>query len=251
MSLARLERAGKLYGPAPDADTADWAARGIDLEIGREEVVGLLGPNRAGKSTVAKLLLSLCRPTEGRVERFDRPGEDLRTLARVGFVPEDPSFPPDRTATELLRYLGTLSLIPRGRLRKRVGDVLQRLDLADRAKEPVGRFSKGMLRRLAIAQALLHAPDLLILDEPAEGLDLPGRELLRGVIDEVRGRGGSVLLISHAVQEVVQVCDRILVLVRGRAAFSGRVDNLALGGDVNAVSSLEGWLLSLYGGPRG
>lgn len=243
MILARLEQAGKQYDPA----SADWAARGVDLEIGRGEVVGLLGPNRAGKSTVAKLLLSLCRPTEGRVERFGRPGDDLRTLGRVGFVPEDPGFPADRTATDLLRYLGTLSLVPRERLGKAVTEVLERLDLADRAHEPVGRFSKGMLRRLAIAQALLHRPELLVLDEPAEGLDVHGQGLLHALIGEVRDRGGAVLLISHGA--IAQVCDRALVLVRGRPAFQGPLAELARDPKTQTVRSLEASLHDLYGRP--
>lgn len=245
MTLARLERAGKWYDPAAD----DWAARGVDLSIDRDEVIGLLGPNRAGKSTVAKLLLSLCRPTEGRVERFGRSGDDLRTLARVGFVPEAPEFPPDQTATDVLRYLGTLSLIPRDRLKRRIGEVLERLDLADRAREPVGRFSKGMIRRLAIAQALLHNPELLILDEPTEGLDLNGRALLPELIGEVRRRGGSVLLISHGIDEIARVCDRLLVMVRGRPVFAGSIESLTRGSKSDVARSLEISLHDLYERP--
>ena len=224
--VAEFEGVGKCY---PGAGTGEgvWAVRGIDLWVGPGEVVGLLGANRAGTSTLAKLLLSLARPTEGRIRRFGRTAGDLRTLARVGYVHDAPAFPLVLTATGLLDYFGAMALVPRADRRKRVPELLERVGLADRPREPVRRFSKGMVQRLALAQALLNRPDLLVLDEPGEGLDVQGRGVLREVVLEHRARGGSALLISHAPAEVERLCDRAVVLAGGRKAFDGPLSGLA------------------------
>src|SRR5262249_26144062 len=150
----------------------------------------------------------LCRPTAGRVLRFGRPAADRRTLARVGYVHENHAFPRYLSATALLHYYGALALLPEPVVRERVPQLLERAGLADRAREPIARFSKGMVQRLGVAQALVNDPDLLVLDEPSEGLDLAGRQVIREVIAEQRRKGGAVLLVSHVLGEVEQVCDK-------------------------------------------
>jgi ABC-2 type transport system ATP-binding protein len=147
------------------------------LRIESGEVFGLLGPNRAGKTTLVKMLLSLCRPTAGEVFRLGRPLSDRSTLGQVGYVHENHAFPRYLSAADLLEYYGALTLMPSDLVRERVPRLLERVGLADRSREPIARFSKGMLQRLGIAQALLNAPRLLVLDEPTEGLDLNGRRL--------------------------------------------------------------------------
>lgn len=252
--LLTYENIGKSY---PGRGGDHWAVRAIDLTIGRGEAVGLLGPNRAGKTTLAKLALGLCLPDEGRITRFGRPSTDRSNLGRVGFVPEGPAFPRDVVAIDFLRYLGALSLVPRSVLRERVPRLLEDVGLADRAREPIGRFSKGMLRRLALAQALLAGPDLLILDEPAEGLDLPGRDLLRDIVRRRRDQGGGALLISHVAAEVEALCDRAVVLVEGRKVFDGPLADLTGHHDPKhqrqrpgpAAPRLERSLAALYRGP--
>ena len=203
------------------------ALEGVALTLGRGEVLGLLGPNRAGKTTLVKLLLSLCRPTAGRVTRLGAPADDRRTLARVGYVHENPAFPRYLTAAGLLGYYGALTRVDPDTLRRRVPELLERVGLADRRREPIARYSKGMLQRLALAQSLVNDPELLVLDEPGEGLDLHGRRLVVEVVQERRRRGGSVLLVSHAPAEVQRLCDRVAVLAAGRLVHDGPLSSLS------------------------
>src|SRR3954447_19488153 len=156
----------------------------VSLRVGPGEVLGLLGPNRAGKTTLVKLLLSLCRPTAGEIVRLGRPASDRSTLARVGYVHENHAFPRYLNARELLRLYGAMSLIPYEKLGPRVEELLALVGLADRAGDPIWQYSKGMVQRLGMAQALLPEPDLLVLDEPTEGLDLAGRRLLRSLVQK-------------------------------------------------------------------
>jgi ABC-2 type transport system ATP-binding protein len=221
------------------------AVRGVSLRVKPGEVLGLLGPNRAGKTTLVKLLLSLCRPTSGSVRRLGAPASDRRTLARVGYVHENHAFPRYLSAAELLSYYGALSLVPYEALQARVPKLLERVGLADRSREPIARFSKGMVQRLGLAQALINDPQLLVLDEPTEGLDLAGRQVLREVVREVKARGGSVLLVSHVLPEVEHLCDRVAVLVDGQLAHTGPLDELLKSG--SKTRSLEKALQELYG----
>jgi ABC-2 type transport system ATP-binding protein len=219
----------------------------ISFRIEPGEVFGLLGPNRAGKTTLVKILLSLCRPTSGRAERFGRPTSERSTLRQVGYVHENPAFPRYLSASALLEYYGALSLTPYEEVRSRVGQLLERVGLADRGKEPIARFSKGMVQRLSVAQALINEPDLLVLDEPNEGLDLSGRQLMRDVISEQRRRGRTVLLISHVSNEVEQVCDRVAIIKQGKLKYLGSVSSLTLQDPASgARRSLEQALRELY-----
>lgn len=220
------------------------ALRGVSFDVKAGEVFGLLGPNRAGKTTLIKILLSLCRPSAGTVMRLGRPLADLGTLGRVGYMHENHAFPRYLTAAELLEYYGALTLLPYDEVRRRVPALLERVGLADRSREPIARFSKGMVQRLGLAQAILNQPDLLVLDEPAEGLDLDGRQLLRDVVQDQREQGRTVLMVSHALSEVERLCDRVAVLVQGRLAYLGAVAELC------PNRSLEAALQELYSRPK-
>jgi ABC-2 type transport system ATP-binding protein len=222
------------------------AVAGVNLHIRPGEVFGLLGPNRAGKTTLVKLLLSLCRPTAGRVLRFGRPANERATLSRVGYVHEHQAFPRYLTATGLLEFYGALSLVPYEQVRQRVPGLLERVGLADRARDPIAVYSKGMVQRLAVAQALINEPDLLVLDEPNEGLDLNGRRLVADLIREQRGQGKTVLLVSHVVAEVEAVCDRIAVLRAGRVVYTGPVAEVTKEPKTGTPRSLEAALNELY-----
>ena len=197
------------------------AVDSVTLQIGAGETFALLGPNRAGKTTLVKLLLSLCQPTEGQILRFSTRSTDRSTLARVGYVHENQAFPRYLTARALLEFYGALSLLPEPAVQERTPKLLERVGLADRAEEPIARFSKGMIQRLGIAQALLNEPDLLVFDEPSEGLDLAGRQLVRELVREHQARGKTVLFVSHVLSEVELFCDRVGILVAGRLAFIG------------------------------
>jgi ABC-2 type transport system ATP-binding protein len=198
----------------------------VSFRIEMGEVFGLLGPNRAGKTTLVKLLLTLCRPTSGQIVRLGQPAANRATLARVGYMHENHAFPRYLNARELLWCYGAMTLIPYEKLGPRVEEMLTLVGLADRTGDPIWRWSKGMVQRLGLAQALLNEPDLLVLDEPTEGLDLEGRVLLREVVDRQRRNGRTVLLVSHVLPEVEQLCDRVAVLRRGSLAFLGKVAEL-------------------------
>jgi ABC-2 type transport system ATP-binding protein len=222
------------------------AVAGASFRVEPGEVFGLLGPNRAGKTTLIKVLLSLCRASSGRARRLGRPLTDRRTLARVGYVHENQAFPRYWTAAGLLHYYGALSLLPEPEVRRRVPALLEQVGLLDRSREPIARFSKGMVQRLGLAQALLPDPELLVLDEPAEGLDLAGRRLVQDVIQAQRRRGRTVLLVSHLLADVEQLCDRVAVLVRGRLVYTGPLSALTRDPAAGAGRPLEQALQELY-----
>ena len=226
------------------------AVQDVSFRVAPGEVFGLLGPNRAGKTTLVKLLLSLCRPTSGRVLRLGKSIDDRTTLARVGYVHENHAFSRYLSASAVLEFYGALSFVPYETLRVRVPHLLERFGLADRAHEPISRFSKGMLQRLGMAQALLNEPDLLVLDEPAEGLDLIGRRQLHKVVGDVRARGGAVVLVSHLLTEVQELCDRVAVLVNGRLAHLGPLTELLKDPATKAPRSLEQALHAIYTRPQ-
>jgi ABC-2 type transport system ATP-binding protein len=219
------------------------AVTDVHLNVAPGQVFGLLGPNRAGKTTLVKILLSLCRATGGTVKRLGEPVANRQTLARVGYVHENHAFPRYLTPAALLEYYGALTAVPFETVKKRVPMLLERVGLADRAGDPIRTFSKGMTQRLGIAQALINEPELLVLDEPNEGLDLAGRQLVAAIMREQRQKGGTVLLVSHVLPEVEQLCDRVAVIVGGRLAYEGTVPDLTRG------RTLEQALAELYGKP--
>ena len=222
------------------------ALRGVSFGIETGEVFALLGPNRAGKTTLLKILLGLCHPSSGRVQRLGRPLSERSTLGRVGYMHESQAFPRYLTALQLLEFYGELSGIPRSVLRIRVPELLEKVGLADRAREPIARFSKGMVQRLALAHSVLAEPDLLVLDEPMEGLDLNARRLLQEIVALQRGAGKTVLIVSHALDEVAHVCDRLAVLVAGRLAYLGSLDSLLPCPRDGRERSLEAALEPIY-----
>jgi ABC-2 type transport system ATP-binding protein len=217
------------------------ALQGVSLSVPAGGVFGLLGPNRAGKTTLVKILLSLTAPTTGTVTRLGEPAGDRRTLGRIGYMHENHAFPRYLSASELLTFYGGLSDLPSEALPERVDQLLHRVGLADRRREPIARFSKGMVQRLGLAQALINEPDLLILDEPTEGLDLFGRQLLRQVVWEFKAACKTVLLVSHVLPEVEELCDSVAVLAAGQVVYAGKLAALLQG-----KRSLEAALKPLY-----
>ncbi len=222
----------------------------VTLSIAWGEVFGLIGPNRAGKTTLVKILLSICGASQGRVMRLEHSISERNTLARVGYVHENPAFPRYLNARQLVEGYGRMSGVERGVVRQRTRELLERVGLADRSAETIENFSKGMLQRLALAQALVNDPRLLVLDEPAEGMDLPARRLLDEVIAERRKKGHSVILVSHAISDVKRLCDRIAVLRAGRLAYLGTVAGLAGEDDARDqhTGPLESAVEALYAG---
>lgn len=247
-SLAEFRNVAKVYRDPYSLRPPLQALHDVSFRLMPGSVCALLGPNRAGKTTLVKILLSLCQPTGGTVQRQGRPLSDRSTLGQIGYVHENHAFPKYLTAAGLLEYYGALTLLPIEEVRRRVPELLRRFGLGDRDREPIARFSKGMMQRLGMAQALLNEPQLLVLDEPTEGLDLAGRHLLREAVAEVKNRNGSVLLVSHVLPEVERLCDRAAVLVQGRLAWHGPMTELLRSPRDGTPRSLEAALEEVYHG---
>jgi ABC-2 type transport system ATP-binding protein len=192
---------------------AQHVLKGIDLDIEPGDVVGLIGPNGAGKTTLMSCLLGFLFPDEGEVSIDGRAADDLPIRARTGFVPERMNFDRRATGRGFLRYMARLARVADAE--RRVEQLLLRLDLAEAAEKRLGQYSRGMLQRIGMCQALVADPDFLFLDEPTSGLDPNGVMLVREVIAEQRTRGAAVLLNSHQLAEVERVCDRVLFLSGG------------------------------------
>jgi ABC-2 type transport system ATP-binding protein len=191
------------------------AVRNLTLDVARGEVFGFLGPNGAGKSTSVKMLLGLVFPTSGEAEILGRPAGDVKTRGKVGFLPEHFRFYDWLNSTELLKLHGRLYGMSHSALRERVPSLLDLVGLTPHCDKPLRDFSKGMLQRIGLAQALLNEPNLIFLDEPTSGLDPFGRRLVRDIIKAQRDRGATVLLNSHLLGEVEITCDRVAFIRDG------------------------------------
>lgn len=202
------------------------ALAGISLEVPSGCVFGLLGPNGAGKSTLVKSLLTILRPTECRGRMLGQPIGHRATLGRVGYLPEHARFADYLTGEQVVMLSAALAYTPRAKARKRTGELLERVGLAARGRDRVGSYSKGMKQRLGLAQSLVSDPELVILDEPTDGVDPGGRIDIRKLIEELRGEGKSVFLNSHLLGEVEQVADFVAILSKGRVIESGAVADL-------------------------
>lgn len=246
VTAAVFDQVAKTYKTGLTGGQGVVALRGVSLTVPAGSVFGLLGPNRAGKTTLVKLLLSLCKPTAGTITRLGAPIADRTTLARVGYMHENHAFPRYLSAAELLHFYGGLSGVPSEQLGPRADALLGRVGLADRQHEPIARFSKGMVQRLGLAQALVNEPDLLILDEPTEGLDLFGRQLMRQVVREFKAAGKTVILVSHVLPEVEELCDKVGVLVAGKLVHTGPLVSLLKDPRTGDSRTLEAALKPLY-----
>ena len=244
--IAQFQAVSKRYGGFVPSRRVQ-ALQDVSLAVAQGEVLGLVGPNRAGKSTLVKLLLSLCRPSTGKITRFGRPSQDRHTLARIGYVHESQALPRYWHAEGLLHYYGAMSGMPWRSVRRRTCELLEQVGLTDRRREPIGRYSKGMLQRLALAQSLLNEPDLLVFDEPTEGMDLLARRLVFEAIERQQQRNGTVLLVSHSLPDIERLCDRVAVLREGQLMFVGTVAQLRGQGETIAPPSLEAALEPMYG----
>lgn len=202
------------------------AVRSLSLEVPRGEVFGFLGPNGAGKSTSIKMLLGLITPTRGEALVLGSPAGDISVRRKIGFLPEHFRFYEWLTAEELLAVHGRLYGMPCSALKKRIPDLLNEVGLWPHRDNRVRGFSKGMMQRLGLAQALLNQPDLIFLDEPTSGLDPAGRKLVRDIIRSERNRGATVFLNSHLLGEVEVTCDRVAFIKHGEVLETRRLGAL-------------------------
>jgi ABC-2 type transport system ATP-binding protein len=207
---------------------AKTAVADLTLSVRRAEVFGFLGPNGAGKTTSVKMLLGLVKPTSGTAEILGAPLGNVAVRSRLGFLPEHFRFHDWLTGREFLHYHGQLYRMPARHLKVRIDELLTRVDLLDAADRRLREYSKGMLQRVGLAQALLNEPELLFLDEPTSGLDPLGRLLVRDLIQELRAKGTAVFLNSHLLSEVEITCDRVAFVKKGEV-----VRETSLGDTVN------------------
>jgi ABC-2 type transport system ATP-binding protein len=213
------------------------ALRGVSLRVERGEIFGLLGGNGAGKTTFIKTLLGIIRKSSGDARLLGLPAGDRRGRRLVGYLPENLRVPRHLTGNTALEFYGNLSNVPTSVVRRRRGKLLEKVGLTDRAKDPVRTYSKGMLQRLGLAQAMLHDPELFILDEPTDGLDPLARSQVRAYLMDLKQEGKTVFLNSHILQEVELICDRVAILDKG---ILRRVANVAeiTSGRSTGISSL-------------
>ncbi len=202
------------------------ALRGISFEVRPGEVFGLLGPNGSGKSTTLKLILGLLYPTGGQLRVLGRSPRDVRAKARLGYLPEESCLYPYLTPEETLSFFGNLFDLSPTDQRERIEQLLDMTGLRAARRRAVGEFSKGMARRIGLAQALINDPDLIVLDEPTSGLDPVGCRQVKDLIRALARRGKTVLLSSHLLADVEDVCDRIAILFDGRIQAMGSIHDL-------------------------
>lgn len=217
----------KLYGP-------QVAVQGLSLTVGRGEIFGFLGPNGAGKSTSIKMLLGLVHPTSGNASVLGEPVSSVEVRRQLGFLPEDFRFYDWLTAEELIRFHGRLAGMSPAKLRTRAPEVLEMVGLGPQRGQRLRGFSKGMLQRVGLAQAMVHEPQILFLDEPTSGLDPIGRRLVRDILRAERDRGATVFLNSHFLSEIEITCDRV-VFLKGGEVVATRDLRTAPGNEVRVV----------------
>lgn len=202
------------------------AVDGVSFAVEAGQIYGLLGPNGAGKTTLVKIMMTIVRPTHVLGTILGRPIGHRGKLARIGYLPESHRFPPYLTGAQLLDYYAALARVPRATRRKNVDRLLDRVWLAQWGGTRIDKYSKGMLQRLGIAQALMNDPELLVLDEPTDGLDPVGRRDVRELLLELRDKGTTIFLNSHLLSELEMVCDRVAILVDGLVARQGTLSEL-------------------------
>ena len=214
------------------------ALKGLDLTIAPGEVFGFLGPNGAGKSTTIKLVMGLLRPTSGMTSIMGIDASHAESRRHVGYLPENPAFYDYLSAEEYITFVGAQFKMEPALLERRSEEVLKRLDLWEARKRPMRGYSKGMVQRVGLAQALVHDPDVYILDEPMSGLDPIGRALVKDIILDLKKRGKCVFFSTHITDDVEKVCDRVGVIVKGSLVAVDRVENILRSG-------VDGYLVHL------
>jgi len=229
----------KTEGLTKEFRTGFWRTRvrvlhDLNLEVRQGEIFGYLGPNGAGKTTTMNLLMGLIYPTAGRAWILGRDVSDVAVKAAVGFLPENPYFYTYLTGWEFLNFYGQLFGIPSGERRRRIEELLHLVGLSDAGKLQLRKYSKGMLQRIGLAQALINDPQAVFLDEPMSGLDPVGRKEVRDLILSLKAKGKTVFFSSHIIPDVEMICDRVGIIVNGRLIRVGPLEEL-LGSELESI----------------
>jgi ABC-2 type transport system ATP-binding protein len=216
------------------------ALNGVSLSVDKGEIFGLLGQNGAGKTTLIKILLGILNPTEGGATLLGEPVGRVGIRKHVGYLPEDHRFPEYHSGASLLEFYGGLLEMPRAMRQKRIPEVMEMVGLKGRMYYKIRTYSKGMKQRLGIAQALMHNPDVIFLDEPTDGVDPVGRKEIRGMMQELKERGVTIFLNSHLLGEVELICDRVAILDRGDRIRYGTIKELTQQKDTFQIGLADG-----------
>jgi ABC-2 type transport system ATP-binding protein len=202
------------------------ALKGVSIRVNKGEIYGLLGQNGAGKTTLIKILLGIVKKTAGDAALLDHTAGDVNARKRVGYLPEDHQFPGYHSGFSLMDFYGALYGVPAAERRKKIPETLELVGIAGRMHSKIRTYSKGMKQRLGIAQALLHDPDLIMLDEPTDGVDPLGRREIRELMQRLKERGHTIFLNSHLLGEVELICDRVAILQQGNLIREGTIAEL-------------------------
>jgi len=221
----RVSDVSKIF-PTPFRRRRIVALQHLDLEIAPGEIYGLLGPNGSGKSTTLKIILGLIQPTRGNVHVFGRDNSTVAVRRDIGFLPENAYFHKFLTGTETLRFHARLSGLESRESKSRIAELLETVGLTRAADARLGTYSKGMLQRIGLAQALIHRPKILVLDEPTAAVDPAGSRDIQNLIASLKKTGTTILLSSHLLTQVQEVCDRVGILHRGKLIREGRLEDL-------------------------
>jgi ABC-2 type transport system ATP-binding protein len=203
------------------------ALKGIAMQVRRGEIFGLLGPNGAGKSTLVKIIMTIVRPTRCAGSVLEQPIGHKPTLGRMGYLPENHRFPRYLTGRQTIEFFGALSNVDRPTRKRRAAELLETVNMKEAADRKISTYSKGMAQRIGLAQALVNDPDLILLDEPTDGVDPVGRREIRDVLVRLREQGKTVFINSHLLSELEMICDRVAILVLGQVARQGTVADLS------------------------
>lgn len=239
MPIIEIENLTKVFKSKTFSKEGITALKDLSLKIEQGIIFGLLGPNGAGKTTLVKILLGIVHPTSGSVKIFNEDTLNYKIKKKIGYLPEDHRFPDYLNAEEIMNFLGILSGLKKDNLKDAVKNNLSLVDMYNWRTLKVKKYSKGMLQRLAFAQSFLNNPELIILDEPTEGVDPIGRKAIRDIILDLRKKGATILLNSHLLSEVELVCDRVAILNKGELLKEGIVEDLLTSTDTYIITCSE------------
>jgi len=226
MSVITINNLRKEFSSKNFSKNKIIALDGVSFEIGEGEIFGLLGPNGAGKTTLVKILLGITFPTSGNGKIFNKDLSDVFIKSRMGYLPENHSFPNYFTGEQVLNYYGRLSGMNPDELKRKTDEYLSIVGMSEWRKIKMRKYSKGMMQRIGLAQAMINNPDLIFLDEPTDGVDPIGRKEIRDVLLNLKSQGKTIFLNSHLLSEIEMICDRVAILNKGVLVKEGRVEDI-------------------------
>jgi len=224
--IVRVKDLHKVFGKSLFKKKGFPALRGVDLEVQPGQVFGLLGPNGAGKTTLVKVLLGLTRGWTGEASLLGLSPGDPKSRMQVGFLPEAHRLPPYLTGHQVMHLFGMMSGADSNQILARIGPLLEKVNMTSSAHRKIREYSKGMQQRLGLAQALVHDPSLVFLDEPTDGVDPVGRASIREMVLDLKARGVTVFINSHLLMEVEMICDHVVIMDKGKILVQGSIDDL-------------------------